>query len=138
MARIDTMQVYALDAVAPVSASTTVMTRTLTLLSLAAAAALAGCNKEDHTIVAGPGTDDPAANADAAPVVLPPAIVASKTYRCKDNSLVYIDWLSDNTARIKKDKNEVGDTVTPGADDSPLKGDAKAASVTYNGQSCKG
>ena len=31
--------------------------------------------------------------AKAAPVELPPAISASKTYRCKDNSLVRIDWL---------------------------------------------
>ena len=31
--------------------------------------------------------------ANAAPVELPPAIAASKTYRCKDNSLVQIDWL---------------------------------------------
>ena len=114
------------------------MTRTLTLLSLAATAALAGCNKEDHTIVGGPGADEPEANAAAANVVLPPAISASKTYRCKDNSLVYIDWLSDGTARIKKEKIGVGDTVTPGAEGSPLKGDAKAASITYNGQSCKG
>ena len=127
-----------LDAAAPVSASTSVMTRTLTLLTLVAAAALAGCNKEDHTIVGGPGADEPEANSVAAPVVLPPAIVASKTYRCKDNSLVYIDWLSDNTARIKKDKNEVGTTVTPGADGSPLTGDPKASSITYSGQSCKG
>ena len=31
--------------------------------------------------------------ANAAPVELPPAIAASKTYRCKDNSVVRIDWL---------------------------------------------
>ena len=43
------------------------------------------------------GPYDPQANAvaNAAPVAMPPAIVASKTYRCKDNSLVYIDWLAD-------------------------------------------
>jgi hypothetical protein len=114
------------------------MTRTLTLLTLAAAAALAGCNNEDHTIVAGPPEDEPGANASAGPVVLPPAIAASKSYRCKDNSLIFVDWLSDNTARVKKDRNEVGTTVTPGADGSPLTGDPKAATVTYNGQSCKG
>ena len=113
------------------------MTRTLTILTLAAAAALAGCNKEDHTIVAGPGADEPEANVAAANVVLPPAISASKTYRCKDNSLVYVDWLSDGTARVKKDKSEVGTTVTPADAASPLKGDAQAATVSYNGQSCK-
>jgi uncharacterized lipoprotein YajG len=114
------------------------MTRTLTLFALAAAAALAGCNKEDHTIVAGPGADEPEANTVAANVVLPPAIVASKAYRCKDNSLTYVDWLNDNTARVKKTKDEVGTTVTPADAASPLKGDPKAGSVTYNGQSCKG
>jgi hypothetical protein len=114
------------------------MTRTVTIIALAAAAALAGCNNEDHTIVGGPGADEPPVNADATPVDLPPAIAASKSYRCKDTSLVYIDWLDDGTARIKKDRNEVGTTVTPGAEGSPLTGDAKAASVTYSGQSCKG
>jgi hypothetical protein len=70
------------------------MTRTPLLLSLAAAAALAGCNKENHTIVEGPDTGDynAAANAD---VQLPPAIVATKLYRCSDNSVVTVDYLSD-------------------------------------------
>ena len=114
------------------------MTRTLTLFALAAAAALAGCNNEDHTIVADPAGPDPMANAINADVVLPPAIAASKTYRCKDNSLVYIDWLSDGTARIKADQAGAGTTVTPGAEGSPLSGDPQAATITYNGQSCKG
>ena len=115
------------------------MTRTLTLLSLAAAAALAGCNNEDHTIVADPAGPDPMAGelANQGTVVLPPSIQASKSYRCKDNSLVYIDWLSDGTARVKKDRNEVGTTVTPADAASPLKGDTAAPTVTYNGQSCK-
>ena len=107
------------------------MTRTL-LIALGAAAALAGCNKEDHTIVAGgPEGDNTAANA---PVTLPPSVAASKAYRCKDNSLVYVDWLSDGTARVKKKREEVGTPVTPG---NELKGDAHAATISYNGQSCK-
>ena len=114
------------------------MTRTLTILSMVAAAALAGCNKEDHTIVAGQNVVDPQANvvANLDNVQLPPSIQASKTYRCKDNSLVYIDWLSDGTARVKKNKDEVGGPVTPAGDPS-LKGDAQAATITVNGQSCK-
>jgi hypothetical protein len=77
------------------------MNRTLTL-ALVAAAALAGCNKTDHTIVAG-SRDTPVAN--VADVVLPPAIEASKSYRCKDNSVVYIDWLNDKmTADIRATK----------------------------------
>ena len=47
-----------------------------------------------------------------------------------------IVMLSDGTARVKKDRNEVGTSVTTG-EGNPLQGDAKAVSVTYNGQSCK-
>jgi hypothetical protein len=110
------------------------MTRPFTILAIVAAAALAGCNNEDHTIVAGPGADDQPMNNVG--VTLPPSIQASKAYRCKDNSLIYVDWLSDGTARVKKDRNEVGTTVALG-EGAPLTGDAKAASITYNGQSCK-
>jgi hypothetical protein len=73
------------------------MTRTPLLLTLAAAAALAGCNKESHTIVAGPDTGSSDANSAAnANVELPPSIIATKLYRCADNSVVTVDWLSDN------------------------------------------
>ena len=109
------------------------MTRTPLLITLAAAAALAGCNKENHTIVAGP--DEGATNETANEhVALPPSIASSKSYRCADNKLVYIDWMSDGTARVKKTREEVGTTVTPG---TALKGDANAKAVTYNGESCK-
>ena len=59
-----------------------------------AAAAVAACNNEP---IVGGEPPDPMKDqlANAAPVELPPAIVASKTYRCKDNSLVTIDWLQD-------------------------------------------
>lgn len=110
------------------------MTCPFTILAIVAAAALAGCNNEDHTIVAGPGADDQPMNNVG--VTLPPSIQASKAYRCKDNSLIYVDWLSDGTARVKKDRNEVGTTVALG-EGAPLTGDAKAASITYSGQSCK-
>jgi len=113
------------------------MTRTMTCIALAVAAALAGCDSSDQTIVADPAGPDPMANAVANldAVQLPPSIQASKAYRCKDNSLIYVDWLSDGSARVKKDRNEVGTPVPAG--DSALTGDAQAASITYNGQSCK-
>ena len=73
------------------------MTRTPFILMLAAAAALAGCNKEDHTIVAGgPADDQPANTAANANVQLPPSILATKLYRCADNSVVTVNYLSDN------------------------------------------
>ena len=109
------------------------MTRTTLLITLAAAAALAGCDKKDHTIVGGPPGDEVNTTTANAAVALPPSITGSKSYRCKDNKLIYIDWMSDGTARVKKTREEVGTTVTPGTD---LKGDANAKSVTYNGQAC--
>lgn len=115
------------------------MTRTLLPLAFAAAAALAGCNQEDHTIESGPA--DPMANvtANAGPIELPPSIAASKIYRCKDNSVVYIDWLSDKkTANFRADKAAApiqlkaaaeGEALTA-ADGHSLTGTAEASSVT--------
>jgi hypothetical protein len=98
------------------------MTRT-PLLIIAAAAALAGCGKENHTIVAGPDGDNEAnaaANA-AAPVALPPVIAASKIYRCADNKVVYVDWLSDNkSANIRTDQGGVPTQVTATEPGKPM------------------
>lgn len=115
------------------------MTRTIPLIALAAALSLAGCNQEDHTIVAGgPDTRDPAAEALEAngPIALPPSITATKSYRCGDNSLLYVDWLSDGSARVKASKTDAG-TVVPAGEGSPLTGDSSSASISYNGKSCK-
>lgn len=111
------------------------MTRTPLLLALAATVALAGCNKEDHTIVAGaPG--DNATDTNLANVQLPPSINASKTYRCKDNSVIRVDWLSDGSARVHPDGKTVGTPVEVG-DGKAIQGTSDASSITYNGQSCK-
>jgi hypothetical protein len=109
------------------------------IFALAAAASLvslSACDKNDHTIVAGGPKDT--AEVNTVGIVLPPAITASKTYRCKDNSLVFIDWLNDGTARIKKDKNDVGTTVKLGEAGAPLSGSATDANITYNGKACHG
>ena len=126
------------------------MNRTAFALALGAAAALAGCDKQDHTIES--GVPDPMANeiSNAAPVELPPTIAASKIYRCKDNSVVYIDWLSDSkSANIRTDKNGPATHVMGPEADKPmvaegysLSGSATAASVTLarpgkGSQSCK-
>jgi hypothetical protein len=127
------------------------MTRTPLLLTLAAAAALAGCNKEDHTIVApGPDTGDynAAANAD---VQLPPSIVATKLYRCADNSVVTVNYLSDNkSANVRAGENgavtqvtaaEAGKPMTAeggySVEGSPDSSTAKIAVPGHPAQSCK-
>ncbi len=114
------------------------MTRTPLLLALVATAALAGCNNDSHTIVAGPdvGDDTNVSDENLANVQLPPSITTSKIYRCHDNSVIYVDWLSDGTARVRKDRNEVGQSVQVG-DGGPIKGTPDASAITYNGQSCK-
>ena len=78
------------------------MTKTFPLLALVAVAALAGCNKSTPT-----ANDTANAAAAEANVVaeMPAAIVASKIYRCKDNTIVYIDWLAgDLTANIRAEQ----------------------------------
>ena len=120
------------------------MTRTLTLIACAAAAALAGCDSQDHTIQAGP--HDPMANSTAnADIKLPPSIVANHKYRCKDNSVIQIDWLSDgtaNSARVTAGEATVALAQAEAngpytAEGASLTGDPQAQSVTYKGQSCK-
>jgi crotonobetainyl-CoA:carnitine CoA-transferase CaiB-like acyl-CoA transferase len=96
------------------------------LIMIAAAAALAGCNKESHTIVAGPDLGDNATNTTSKdPVALPPTIASSKVYRCADNKIVYVDWLSDNkTANIRTEKTGTPTQVTASDAGKPMAGPA--------------
>jgi hypothetical protein len=117
------------------------------LLIVAASAALVACEKE--TIDQG-GKEREVAAANAAKVVLPPSISAMKTYRCKDNSLVHIDWLSDKlSANYRADQGGAPVQLKAAAAGEPmiaegysLTGDAKAATITIArpgiaAQSCK-
>ncbi len=73
-----------------------VMKTSTAFFALAASAlALAACNntKADDAAVTAEAANEAA---PAAPVTLPPAVVASKTYRCRDASLVYVDFLSNS------------------------------------------
>jgi hypothetical protein len=135
MAGFDNMQGAALTSDVP-AAKGAAMTRTPLLLALAATAALAGCNKESHTIVAGgPQDDTNVSSENLANVQLPPSITASKIYRCKDNSVIYVDWLSNGAARVRSKQTDVGETVQVGSG-QPLQGSADAKSITYKGQPC--
>ena len=82
------------------------MQKTLFLAASAAALlSLAACSNEPEVVDSSP---DPQAEqlAKAPPVELPPAIKASKTYRCKDNSLVYVTFLTDDKTAMVRDKQE--------------------------------
>ena len=107
-----------------------------TLLAAAASAALlslGACNSEPETITA--GNDDPQAQAleNAAPVEAPPKIQASKTFRCKDNSLLYADYYTNNTARVRTKKDGEPTVLTAEGGNPPYK--AEGYSLSANGPS---
>jgi hypothetical protein len=124
------------------------MTRTPLLITLAAAAALAGCHK--HTIVSGPPADNDTNTAANANVQLPPSIIATKLYRCADNSVVTVDYLSDNkSANVRAGKDtsstqvaaaEPGQPMTSAngysVDGSPSASNAKIAVPGHPAQTC--
>lgn len=114
---------------------------------LAALLALAGCNQEPDVVSAN-GADPQAEElAKAAPVALPPAIQASRTFRCKDNSLFYADYYTDNTVNVRTEKTGMPTKLTAPEAGQPYVADgyslsANAATVTYTApgkgsQSCK-
>ena len=131
------------------------MIRTLTISALSVLA-LAACQQE--TIVGGEQPDPMATElANAAPVELPPAIAASKTYRCKDNSLVQIDWLAQDKGAYVHGEGQAQTHLKPAEaiEGQPastdltaeggyvLKGNATASTVTLTlpgkpAQACKG
>jgi hypothetical protein len=75
-------------------------------ISLLALSALAACGQPKEETV-NQTIGDPMENqlANAPAVELPPALKSSKSYRCKDNSLVYIDLFEgDKQANIRTEK----------------------------------
>ena len=110
----------------------------LSALIALAPLSLAACGQPE-TITAG-GVNDPTAGeiAAAPPVKLPPAMLASKQYRCKDNGLVFIDWFNDNmTASLKTSKDGAATALAAPAAGQPyvgggytLTGTAEASSIS--------
>jgi hypothetical protein len=111
---------------------------------LAAMLTLAACEKQtiDHN-------QDAQANAanNAAPVEAPPMIQASRTYRCKDNSLLYADFYTNDTVNVRSKKDGPGTTLAAPAAGQPYAAEgysvsANAAQISYTApgkgtQSCK-
>jgi hypothetical protein len=80
------------------------MNTTLPLAALAALATLGACNSEPETVTSSPVDPQAAALNTAAPVQNLRMIQASRTFRCKDNSLIYVDFYTDNTAAARLEK----------------------------------
>ena len=110
---------------------------------LAALALLAACDSKPETVEG--GLVDPTANqvAAAPKVTLPPALSASRTYRCKDNSVIYVDFFDDHLTANLKTKKDGGITKLTAAEaGKPFEGGGHTVSssgtqITYDSQSCK-
>jgi hypothetical protein len=124
------------------------MSKALIAAASLAALTLAGCNSEPETINA--GIEDPQAEAlkNAPPLTeAPPMIQASRTFRCKDNSLVYADFYTNNTARVRTEKNGTPTMLTAQDGNPPFTAEGwsiseNAAQITLTSpgkgtQSCK-
>ena len=85
------------------------------LLAAAACAAmliLAACNSEPEVITVNKYDPMEEALKNAPRVEAPPMMQASRTYRCRDNSLVFIDFYTNNTARVRTEKDGAPTVLT--------------------------
>lgn len=126
------------------------MTKTIPFAAapLAAILLLAACkaetvdpNKERAAEV------EAARNEAAANVQAPPMIQASRTYRCKDNSLLYADFYTNDTVQVRSAKDKPPTILTASAAGQPYTADgyslsANSEQISYTApgkgaQSCK-
>ena len=98
-----------------------------------------------------PNADDRAEAANVAnaarDVAPPPMIQASRTYRCKDNSLLYADFYTNDTVQVRTKKDEPGTTLTAVGAGQPYTAEgyslsANSEQISYSApgkgaQSCK-
>lgn len=106
------------------------MLRIAPLSAIAALLVLGACNKTNEPEVLDTNPD-PMANqiANAAPVELPPAVTDSAIYRCKDNSIVYVDFLGDKQmANVRTAKDGPPVMVRSEAAGEPLTGEGTSVS----------
>ncbi|WP_298401408.1 hypothetical protein [Sphingobium sp.] len=123
------------------------MKQYLSLIAVASVALLSACNKSDEPEVVGGPADPMAAQlANAAPVELPPSVKANKQYRCKDNSLIFVDFMSDDkTALLRTEKNGTATSLKAAEAGQPftaeggfeVKGSGNDVSITVPGKSAQ-
>jgi hypothetical protein len=121
--------------------------RSAAALPAASLLVLGACNSEPETVTAGGADPQAEALKKAPPVAPPPAIQASRTFRCKDNSLVYIDYYTNSTARVRTEKEGTPTVLTAEGGAPPYKAEgwslsdnARQVSLTAPGKgtrSCK-
>lgn len=117
-----------------------IMNKILLPAAFAALFILAACDNEPEVINTNP---DPMANqlAAAPPVEMPPSVSASHSYRCADNSVVFVDFLSDDrSANIRLDRSDMPTHVVAAAPGEPmtaegfsLSGSGEEVQIAVNG-----
>jgi len=122
------------------------ISRYFTAAVLGSALMLTACGKPE-TITAGNNDPDADTLNAAKPVELPPMVTHSRVFRCKDASLVYVDFFSNNTAMYKTQKEGAGTTLTSPESGKPytaegysVSSDAPQVEIAAPGkpmQSCK-
>lgn len=106
------------------------MTKPLPFAAFAVLLALGACNNEPEIVNTNP---DPMADklAAAPPVELPPSVKESHSYRCKDNSVVFVDFLSDDkSANIRTDRADLPTHVIAAAPGEPMAAEGFSLSGT--------
>ncbi len=95
----------------------------LPLIVAAPLFALAACNSQPSQPEVVDTNPDPMANilANRAPVELPPAIKADKTFRCKDQSLAFVTFFQgDKQANVRLKQGDTPVKLTAPAAGEPL------------------
>ena len=98
------------------------MKKTLLILAPLSMLALAACNKTETPAEGEAGAEGTAAT--AAPIEMPPAITATGTYRCADNTILFVDFLGANEAADIRvgDKAATAVRVSAAAPAAPVAG----------------
>jgi len=103
------------------------------LAAAAALSVLAACGDEVITVNQFDAQSDALQNAPA--VELPPSIQASRTYRCSDNSLAYVDFYDNNTAVYRGSREAAAVALTAEGGNPPYTADGH--SVSGNGENVR-
>jgi hypothetical protein len=114
-------------------------------LALVAIAMLGACGQSTEVVnqTQGDPMEDQLKN--AAPVAAPPMIKSSHSYRCKDNSLIFVDLMTDDVSgTFRAAKTDPATALkAPEAGKPLVSADGKTtvsgggSEITYNGQACK-
>jgi hypothetical protein len=115
--------------------------------ALAASLTLTACGNSaagEANAAEGNASNQASARADRP---LPPSILKSRTYRCRDNSVVYVDFFTDNTAAVRTEQTGMPTKLQSQSGNPPFTADGWSVSANAEqaeialpgkaGQSCR-